>query len=163
MKRSSERILTTHTGSIPRPDDLIESMRAKENGRPYDREGMAARVRECVFEVVAKQCEAGVDVVGDGEQSKSGFASYQAERLGGFEVLGPTESALRSWREVKEFPEYYERYFSTAMFGAMLSQPKNYVCRAPVTYIGEAALQTDIANLRAALEGRSYVEAFVSS
>jgi len=163
MKRSSERILTTHTGSIPRPDDLIATMREKENGRPYDREGMAARVRESVFDVVAKQCEAGVDVVGDGEQSKSGFASYQAERLGGFEELGPTESAIRGWREVKEFPEYYERYFGQAMFGAMLAPAKSYVCRAPVTYIGQAALQTDIANLKAALEGQIYVEAFVSS
>jgi 5-methyltetrahydropteroyltriglutamate--homocysteine methyltransferase len=163
MQRSSERILTTHTGSIPRPDDIIETMRERENGRPYDREGLATRVRESVIDVVHRQCDAGIDVVGDGEQSKSGFASYQAERLGGFEVLGPTESALRSWREVKEFPEYYDRYFSVAMFGAMLAPQKNYVCRGPVTYTGETALQTDIANLKAALEGQTYVEAFVSS
>jgi 5-methyltetrahydropteroyltriglutamate--homocysteine methyltransferase len=164
MQRSTHRILTTHTGSIPRPDDLIEIMRARENGRPYDKEALAIRARESVFEVVKHQCDAGVDVVGDGEQSKSGFASYQAERLGGFtELPEPGENAIRSSKEVKDFPEYYERYFSTAMFGAMLAPPKNLVCTGPVTYIGRAALETDIANLKAALEGQTYVEAFMSA
>ena len=85
MKRSTDRILTTHTGSLHRPDDLLEMMRDKENGRPYDREALAGSIREAVIDAVHQQCECGLDVVGDGEQSKSGFASYQVERLSGFE------------------------------------------------------------------------------
>jgi 5-methyltetrahydropteroyltriglutamate--homocysteine methyltransferase len=164
MQRSTDRILTTHTGSLPRPDDLIEMMRARENGRPYDHEALVTRARESTFDVVARQCAAGIDIVGDGEQGKSGFASYQAERLGGFELLPePGINRIRTSKEVQDFPEYYERYFSVAMFGAMLGPPKAFVCRAPVTYIGQAALQADLENLKAALEGQTYVEAFVSS
>jgi 5-methyltetrahydropteroyltriglutamate--homocysteine methyltransferase len=164
MKRSTDRILTTHTGSLPRPDDLIEMMRAKENGRPYDHEALITRARESTFDVVARQCEAGVDVVGDGEQGKAGFAAYQAERLGGFEVLPePGVNRIRTSKEVNDFPEYYERYFSVAMFGAMLAPPKAFVCRGPVEYIGQDAVKADIENLKAALAGQVYVEAFVSS
>jgi 5-methyltetrahydropteroyltriglutamate--homocysteine methyltransferase len=165
MKRSEDRILTTHTGSLPRPDDLLDIMRDKENGRPYDAEALARRVRESVKDVVHRQVECGVDVIGDGEQSKSGFATYQAERLSGFEAipLPEGEPPPRPWREVKEFPEYYERYFRVAMFGATLAPPKTYVCRGPVTYTGQDALMTDLANLKSALEGENYVEAFVSS
>src|SRR5688500_1820979 len=86
MKRSTNRILTTVTGSLMRPADLVEVMREKENNRPYDKEAFAMRAREAVIDAVHRECEAGVDVPSDGEQSKSGFGSYQAERLAGFEV-----------------------------------------------------------------------------
>jgi 5-methyltetrahydropteroyltriglutamate--homocysteine methyltransferase len=111
VKRSSERILTTHTGSLPRPDDLLDLMRAKENDQPYDREALAIRVRSAVIEAVHHQVECGVDVVGDGEQSKSGFASYQVERLSGFAALPPSPGPRppSPWKEVAEFPEYYDR------------------------------------------------------
>jgi 5-methyltetrahydropteroyltriglutamate--homocysteine methyltransferase len=166
MKRSENRILTTHTGSLPRPDDLLDLMREKENGRPYDAEALAARVTTAVAEAVRRQVETGVDVINDGEQSKSGFATYQAERLSGFEALPPLPEGERPpspWREVQEFPEYYERYFKVAMMGAALAPAKTYVCRGPVKYIGQTALQTDLANFKAALQGQTYVEAFVSS
>ena len=166
MKRSEDRILTTHTGSLSRPDDLLDMMRDKENGRPYDSEALANRVTTAVAEAVRRQVECGVDVIGDGEQSKSGFATYQAERLSGFEALPPPPEGTqpdRPWREVKEFPEYYERYFKVAMFGATLAPPKTYVCRGPVKYTGQDALKTDLANLKTALQDQTYVEAFVSS
>jgi 5-methyltetrahydropteroyltriglutamate--homocysteine methyltransferase len=164
MKTSTDRILTTHTGSIARPDDLIEVMRAKENGRPYDRDSFEKRVTAAVEDCVLRQVEAGLDVINDGEQRKSGFASYLTERIGGFEVLdAESEAPGSSWPEVGEFPEYYERYFKIAMFGAMLSPQRRLVCRAPVTYIGQEAVATDIANLRAALAGQQYTEVFMSA
>src|SRR5215469_12778834 len=78
MKRSTDRILTTHTGSLPRPDDLLDIMREKENQRPYDRARFSKRVHEAVVESVRRQCDIGIDIPSDGEQSKSGFGSYQA-------------------------------------------------------------------------------------
>jgi 5-methyltetrahydropteroyltriglutamate--homocysteine methyltransferase len=165
MKTSADRILTTHTGSIARPDDLIELMRARENGRPYDHEVLEKRVAAAVEDCVRRQVEAGLDVINDGEQRKSGFASYLTERIGGFEALPDDDSEPpgSSWPEVGEFPEYYERYFKVAMFGAMLSPARRLVCRGPVTYTGHQAVATDIANLKAALAGQQYTEAFMSA
>jgi 5-methyltetrahydropteroyltriglutamate--homocysteine methyltransferase len=169
MKTSTERILTTHAGSIARPDDLIELMRAKENGRPYDQEAFEALVTRAVGDCVRRQVEAGLDVINDGEQRKSGFNTYLTERIGGFEALPQQDGAggfvpeMRAWPEVREFPEYYQRYFKTAMFGVMLSPPRQLACRSPVTYIGRDALATDIANLKAALAGQEYTEAFMSA
>jgi 5-methyltetrahydropteroyltriglutamate--homocysteine methyltransferase len=165
MKTSTDRILTTHTGSIARPDDLIELMRAKENGLPYDREAFEARVTAAVEDCVRRQVEAGLDVINDGEQRKSGFASYLTERISGFEELpsGEFESPGSQWPEVSEFPEYYDRYFRIAMFGAMLSPQRRLVCRGPVTYTGQDAVAADIANLKSALAGRQYTEVFMSA
>jgi 5-methyltetrahydropteroyltriglutamate--homocysteine methyltransferase len=165
MKTSTERILTTHTGSIARPDDLIELMRARENGQPYDQEAFEARVTAAVADCVRRQVEAGLDVINDGEQRKSGFATYLTERIGGFETLPDDDSRtpMESWPEVGEFPEYYKRYFRIAMFGAMLSPQRRLVCRSPVTYTGQDALAIDIANLKAALADRQYTEVFMSA
>src|SRR5262245_31572644 len=84
MRRSTERILTTHTGSLPRPDDLVRQMQLQMRGVPVDAAAFAARTRAAVAEVVRKQVAAGVDVVNDGEQSKVGFSTYVKERLTGF-------------------------------------------------------------------------------
>src|ERR1700744_3682800 len=94
VQTSTDRILTTHTGSIARPDDLIELMRAKENGRPYDTGAFEAQAKAAVEECVRRQVEAGLDVVNDGEQRKSGFTTYLTERLAGFDAVpyGPGES-----------------------------------------------------------------------
>jgi 5-methyltetrahydropteroyltriglutamate--homocysteine methyltransferase len=165
MKTSADRILTTHTGSIARPDELIELMRARENGLPYDRAEFESRVTAAVEDSVRRQVEAGLDVINDGEQRKSGFATYLTERIGGFEALPNDErrAPMESWPEVSEFPEYYERYFKVAMFGAMLSPQRRLVCRGPITYIGHEALATDVANLKGALAGQQYTEAFMSA
>jgi len=164
VQTSADRILTTHTGSIARPDDLIELMRERENGRPYDREAFEVRAAAAVEECVRRQLEAGLDVINDGEQRKSGFTTYLTERLAGFDAVpyAPDEQP-GSWREVAEFPEYYKRYFATAMYGAMLSPPTRPVCRGPVKYVGQEALAADIANLRAALAGKDYTEVFMSA
>ncbi len=94
MQTSTDRILTTHTGSIARPDGLIELMRARENGLPYDQEAFEARATAAVEECVRRQVEAGLDVINDGEQRKSGFTTYLTERLAGFEAVpyAPDES-----------------------------------------------------------------------
>ena len=84
MKHSTERILTTHTGSLPRPPDLLEMIRARESGQPVEAQGLAVRVRSAVADVVRKQLDTGIDVVSDGEFGKPGFSVYVAERLEGF-------------------------------------------------------------------------------
>src|SRR5438132_9209969 len=89
MKRSSQRILTTHTGSLPRPADLIEMMRAKETGQPHDEAAFLDRVRSAVVEVVHQQAESGVDIVSDGELGKPSFFQYVRNRLKGLEGLNP--------------------------------------------------------------------------
>src|SRR5919108_3408262 len=101
MKRSTDRILTTFVGSLARPPDLLEMMHARERGQPYDREAYARRVRSAVAEVVRKQVEAGVDIVCDGEQGKSGFFTYVSERLSGF-GLRETPSPAGGWGGARE-------------------------------------------------------------
>ena len=84
MKRSTERFLTTHTGSLPRPEDLVRMMYAREEGVPADPAALAARIRSAVEEAVGKQAAAGVDVVNDGEMSRPSYATYVKDRLDGF-------------------------------------------------------------------------------
>jgi len=163
MQHSTDRILTTHSGSLARPADLIEMMREKENDRPYDRDLYPRRIQEAVADVVRRQCEIGVDIPSDGEQSKSGFGSYQLERYSGFEAVEGPPAAQMENREVREFPEYYENYFKWAMRGAMLAPTKPLVCTGPVKYVGQAALQWDIDNFKAALAGQKHEDAFMPS
>src|SRR5688572_18143641 len=102
MKRSTDRILTTHVGSLARPDDLLQLMQARSAGEPYDAAAYASRVKSAVSDVVRKQVLNGVDVPSDGEQSKVGFFTYMRERLGGFE-LAPPGSAERPSPWISEF------------------------------------------------------------
>src|SRR6266508_222367 len=112
MKRSTERILTTHCGSLARPNDLLEMTRAKLAGEPYDPEAFAGRIRIAVNEHVAKQVECGIDIVNDGEQSKDSFYAYARERLTGLEATAPEPGRSRSGsREIMAFPEFYRDYY----------------------------------------------------
>lgn len=160
MKRSTERILTTFVGSLARPPDLIELLKAKESGQPYDRQEFSARVRRAVAEAVRRQAEAGLDIVSDGEQGKAGFVNYIGERLTGFEPR-PTAPRAGPWvgsREVIDFPEYYEWY---SRWRVSIGPPTSFVCAGPVAYKGQEALQRDIENLKAALDGVNVAEAFM--
>lgn len=167
MKTSTERILTTHVGSLARPDSLTPLLRLKEDGQPYDRDDLARQVRAAVAEVVRKQVEAGVDIVGDGEQGKSGFFSYVIERFDGFERKPLAPGTIRpraAGREYVSFPEYYAWSEQIAKpFGGRSGSSGHAVdvCTGPVSYRGLEAVQADIANLKAAVEGRACEDVFI--
>ena len=109
MKRSADRILTTHVGSLPRPADLLEMNDARANGRDVDPAAWSARVKSAIAEVVRQQREAGVDIVNDGELSKSSWSSYVNERLGGFaESVSRGQGSLAKGRDKKAFQEFYD-------------------------------------------------------
>lgn len=162
MAQSIDRILTTHVGSLPRPHDLLDLMKAKLTGLDYDRAVYDARVRTAVAECVRKQVDSGIDIVTDGEQSKSGFYTYVRERLEGFEPR--PQRRVQSWPlEVAAFPEYYEQYFKEAMAGGAIAPIVPLVCTGPVRYCGEDALRQDIANLKAAASGVRHHAVFMPS
>ena len=143
------KFLTTHAGSLPRPHDLLDLMKLKVSGKPYDKAAYDKRVKTAVEECVRKQVQAGIDIVTDGEQSKPGFFLYVNERLEGFT---PRPGMRRKFfpTETAAFPEYYAQYFKQAMLGGTVAPVVPMVCTGPVRYRGEAALAQDIANLKAA-------------
>jgi 5-methyltetrahydropteroyltriglutamate--homocysteine methyltransferase len=155
MKRSSERFLTTHTGSLPRPDDLIRTMFAKEEGVPVDRPALGARIRSAVAEIVRKQADAGVDVVNDGELSKPSYATYIKDRLNGF---GGTSQGFQ-YQDLNDFPELARKVFGDPG----RSRRKTPACNGPISVRDAAAAETDAANLKAALAGVKAEEAFLSA
>ena len=158
MQTSTKRILTTHAGSLPRPADLLDMVMAKDEGRPVDREAHQARVKTAVKEIVAKQIEIGVDVIDDGEYSKPSFTTYANERLGGFEPdpSAPRKSPWDGTREALAFPDFYA-------IGHVASRQQRMVCTGPVTYTGQTLVRQDIANLKAALNGKKPADVFVPS
>jgi 5-methyltetrahydropteroyltriglutamate--homocysteine methyltransferase len=151
MKRSTERILTTHTGSLPRPRDLTATLEAMDAGTPPDPEAFDARVRRAVADVVRKQVEAGVDIISDGEQGKVGYSTYVRYRLTGFEG----ESAAPVRADWADFPEANERYTR--------SNVVRPACNGPIAWKDQGAVQKDLANLKAALSGVQPAEAFVTA
>jgi 5-methyltetrahydropteroyltriglutamate--homocysteine methyltransferase len=166
MQRSTERILSTHVGSLARPHDLLEMMREKEHDRPYDPARFAELVSGAVLDVVRRQAAAGLDIVTDGEQGKVSFLTYVKERLAGFDQVEGETLLPPSWqREIDDFPEYYHSYMSK--YSSAVAPMRVMVCTGPVAYSGQQALATDIANLRAALAGRdvagAVTEAFLPS
>jgi len=145
MQRSTDRFLTTHTGSLPRPDDLIRMMYAKEEGVPVDAAALAQRVREAVIEVVNKQADAGVDLINDGEMSKPSYATYVKDRLSGFGGTGNTFV----YQDLADFPRLEKRVFGDPG----RSRRKTPACNAPISVRDAKAAQVDTDNLKAALTG----------
>ena len=156
------RIRTTHVGSLPRPHDLLDLMKARLSGQPYDRERYESRVRSAVAESVRKQVDVGIDIVADGEQSKPGFFTYIKERLSGFEAR-PGKKVAFFDAERAAFPEYYQEYFARAMTGGAVAPVVPMVCTGPVSYKGEEALRRDIDNLKAAMAASGAKAAFMPS
>jgi 5-methyltetrahydropteroyltriglutamate--homocysteine methyltransferase len=158
MRKSADRILTTHVGSLPRPADLLAMMSARQRGEAVNEPGYRARVSEAVAGIVKKQAALGIDVVSDGEMSKPSFITYINERLGGFEVdaADRSQSPWAGSREVKAFPDFYAPQLTNVH-----TRHKHLICTAPVTYRGAAELKTDLDNLKAALKGVNVAEAFV--
>jgi 5-methyltetrahydropteroyltriglutamate--homocysteine methyltransferase len=155
LQSSTDRILTTHVGSLPRPKDVLDLMKARLAGASGDAQTYQARVREAVAQCVRRQLETGIDVVTDGEQSKPGFFTYVSERLDGF-TARPDLKRTQFGAEIAAFPEYYEQYFKRAMLGGSIAPVVPLVCTGPVRYRGLEALQRDIDNLKAATAGRAH-------
>jgi len=161
MQRSTERIYTTHVGSLPRPAALLDLMKAGADGQAVDPAELAATERAAVAEVVNRQRAAGLDVVSDGEQSKTGFFAYIGQRLGGFEPRPGRSSMSRFQVEIDAFPEYYEEYLKRAMTGSSAVPGVPLACTGPVSYIGQERLRQDLENLRAAVGDAGPDEVFV--
>lgn len=162
MKRSTDRILTTHVGSLARPRNVLDLLWAKERGEDYDKDTFESSVKDAVSEIVKGQVEAGIDIVCDGEQSKSSFLTYIAERLEGF---SPSENQGEDlWVESREtiaFPEFYDAHRKARE--GLVAKPVKLVCTGPVTYCGHASLTRDIANVKAAGEARGAEEVFMTA
>jgi 5-methyltetrahydropteroyltriglutamate--homocysteine methyltransferase len=170
VKASTNRILTTHVGSMPRPETIRALLRARLSGQTIDDSQLSTRVAEAVDETVRKQAAVGIDIVSDGEMSKTSFLAYADERLTGFVAMRsddpdvPSSNAGVSWarrietrREWRAFREYYQEYLPRAMPPAALPA----VCRGPIAYAGHAPLQRDLAAFKAALRGVKVEDAFV--
>jgi 5-methyltetrahydropteroyltriglutamate--homocysteine methyltransferase len=158
MKRSTDRVLTTHAGSLPRPPDLLELSRSRAADSTADRAKLAARVRTAVADVVRKQVDLGLDVVADGEMSKPSFITYVTDRLSGFERSAePGGLPWAGSKEVTAFPEFYE----PALRQSPNAAAPRFVCTGPIRYVGHALLRADIDNLRTALTGLDVAEAFI--
>jgi 5-methyltetrahydropteroyltriglutamate--homocysteine methyltransferase len=151
MIRSTDRFLTTHTGSLPRPDDLIRMMYAKEEGVPVDPAALAARVRSAVAEVVRKQADAGIDIVNDGEMSKPSYATYVKDRLAGFGGTGNTFV----YQDLAEFPNLAKRVFGDPG----RSRRKTPACNAPIQVRDAGAATADVDNLKAAGATNAFMSA----
>ncbi len=155
MKQGSQRILTTHTGSLPRPYDLQQMLYAKERGEQIDQAAFETRVREAVHVVVRQQRACGIDVVNDGEMSKISYSTYVKDRLTGFEGTGRLKLGMSP--DLADFPEYAQRLL------AGFSEIAGPTCTGPITYRGLAAVQQDCANLKAALQGVDVTEVFITA
>jgi 5-methyltetrahydropteroyltriglutamate--homocysteine methyltransferase len=149
LQQNTGRIQTTHIGSLPRPHHLLDQLKAKFSGQPFDQKAFDAALRQGVADVVRKQVECGIDIVTDGEFSKPGFFTYIQERLSGFEAR-PNQKMLLFQQEVAAFPEYYAEYFKQAMMGGTIVAITPVVCTGPVAYHGQAPLARDIDNVKAA-------------
>ena len=160
MPNDDSRILTTHVGSLVRPQEIIDLMRAKEFTHEYDREELAGRVRSGVAEVVQRQLAEGVDIPSDGEYGKSSFSAYVNERLAGYEPRpkDPKQGVLLNWgRDRTIFRDFYLEYDQTAE----TASGGPVVCEGPISYIGQSNVQADIDNFKAALSGTGHTEAFI--
>lgn len=154
IQQNTDRIQTTHIGSLPRPHKLLDIMKRKFGGEPFDQSEFDATLRQAVMESIKKQAECGIDIVTDGEFSKPGFFTYIQERLEGFEAR-PNQKMLLFQKEVAAFPEYYAEYFKQAMMGGAIVALSPVVCVGPVKYRGEKAVQRDIDNVKAAAKAAS--------
>ena len=155
MKRSTGRFLTTHTGSLPRPDDLVRTMYAREEGVPVDAAALATRVESAVADVVRKQAQAGIDIVNDGEMSKPSYATYIKDRLAGFGGTGNTFV----YQDLAEFPSLAKRVFGDPG----RSRRKTPSCNAAIRVRDPDAARTDVAHLKAALAGVDVEDAFLTA
>jgi len=149
------RIVTTHVGSLPRPLSLSAKLLARMTGEPYDAAALSGELHAAVTDIVRRQGQFGLDVVSDGELSKTSFQYYATDRLSGLEPITPT-SGHRVTRETTAFPAFYKGMHSG-------TQPTRYACTGPIRYVGQEALAADLANLKAGLRHIDPVDVFMPS
>ena len=149
LQQNTDRIQTTHIGSLPRPHDAARHHEGEAQQAAVRRGRARTRLAKAVADCVRKQVDCGIDIVTDGEFSKPGFFTYIQERLEGFEAR-PNQKLILFQQEVPAFPEYYAEYFKQAMMGGTLIPITPVVCVGPVKYRGEKPLQIDIDNVKAA-------------
>lgn len=150
------RIVTTHVGSLPRPDSLSAKLFARMTNQSYDPRALSDELHQAVIDIVRKQGELGIDIVSDGELSKTSFQFYVTDRLSGLEAIAPA-TTHRVTRENKAFPTFYKNGAHSG------TAPTRYACTGPITYVGQQALAEDIANLKAGLQGVSHADVFMPS
>jgi 5-methyltetrahydropteroyltriglutamate--homocysteine methyltransferase len=169
MKRSERRILTTHTGSLPRPPDLVELLNTRELGGDYDRTAFDARIARAIDEVVRRQADTGIDIIGDGEHSKINWMAYARGRLSGLEEIDAPVSFRGATRDSTEFAAAYEdmKVMLAARSGAIVAKrtvrPKAQICSGPIKYVGQEELKADLENLKRSLKGTAAEEAFITA
>jgi 5-methyltetrahydropteroyltriglutamate--homocysteine methyltransferase len=156
IEERQRRILTTHVGSLPRPLSLSAKLFARMSGQNYDANALAEDLRQAVAGIVKKQVELGVDVISDGELSKTSFQYYVTDRLSGLEKFTP-KPGVRVTRENQAFPVFYKDGSHSG------TQPTRYACTGPLKYVGQKQLEADIANLKAGLKGASPAGVFMPS
>jgi 5-methyltetrahydropteroyltriglutamate--homocysteine methyltransferase len=164
MKRSTNRILTTHVGSLIRPAQLLEFVRARKSGEAFDKQAYDKCLKDSVAEVVQQQTQAGIDIVNDGEFGKStSWSLYALQRLSGFEMrpIQPGADPFATGADRKRFKEFYAELEGGDSNTWSKVTTQDAVCVAPVKYTGLAELKTDIDNLKAALQGTKVEEAFL--
>jgi 5-methyltetrahydropteroyltriglutamate--homocysteine methyltransferase len=160
MQPGAGRILTTHSGSLPRPSGFLPLVLARDAGQPVDDGQFSAEARAAVRETVQRQADAGVDVLNDGEMSKPSYATYIKDRLTGFGGEGSMDELMASVLAVEEFPDFAQKM--AQLMGAM--PPMKLVsCDGPVAYTGQSAVQSDIEDLKAATHGVASAGVFMSA
>src|SRR5215510_14818554 len=160
MKRSTERILTTHVGSLIRPPQLQQFLRARQKGDGFDQKAYDQCLTQSVVDVVQAQADTGIDVVSDGEFGKSiSWSQYVLERLSGFErrPVKPGANPFQRGADRERFAEFYAELDAREV----VATTSDSVCVGPISYTGQAELQRDIDNFKAALNGVKVEEAFM--
>jgi 5-methyltetrahydropteroyltriglutamate--homocysteine methyltransferase len=169
MKTSSSRILTTHTGSLPRPADLVALLNDRELGIPHDAIAFDRRVTRAIAEIVARQIDTGIDIIDDGEHGKINWMAYARARLSGLEEIDSPPPFRGPTRDSLAFPGAYEdmkvmlSHRSGSLVPKRTVRPKAQVCSGPIKYIGQRELASDIANLRSAAADKSAQEIFMTA
>ncbi len=156
MKTSTDRILTTHAGSLPRPQEVVDLLFAQERGDPYDADVFDETMQASVSHVARLQADAGIDVISDGETGKISYATYVRHRLGGFE---PGNVPRATPQDLDDYPEYRDRIAAAGITPKYLRP----ICTGPVTVKDSEPLEDDIRRLRAACSEVDVEEAFMPS
>jgi 5-methyltetrahydropteroyltriglutamate--homocysteine methyltransferase len=162
VKTSTDRILTTHVGSLVRPPEIVAAMRAKAKGLPLPDRDFAPTLTNAVGSIVKHQVDIGIDIPSDGECSKINFAGYVTDRLSGFQERETPvgESPINNFgRDHEAFADFYAEYDAAPVSGGRL----RVVCASPIEQVGQALIQRDIENLRAATTNAGVEEAFIPS